>query len=150
MNETLDGMSYSAQEWKDAYEAAKNADWCATDAREQGGGELAAVVVSVYEDHERVDKDEDKLYAAIDALEGEVTGWAPEFLRTVLDSHAGESEDDLAKVATDYIEEQWPGFPVNTISDLEAFARTYAIPESHIAGVTEGGGTLHYFDKNKW
>lgn len=146
----LDGMNYSAQEWKDAYEAAKNADWCAIDAREQGGGELAAVVVGIYEDHENVGRDEDKLYAAINALEEEMTAWAPEFLRTVLDSYVGESEDDMAKVATDYIDEHWPGFPVDTISDLEAFAHTYAIPESHIAGETEGGGTVHYFDKNKW
>ncbi|WP_146050999.1 hypothetical protein [Streptomyces noursei] len=100
--------------------------------------------------HERVEQDEGILYAAIQAIGSEQMSYNTEFMRKVPDSYAGESAVDLANVAVDYIEEHWPGFPVNTIGDLEAFATAYAIPESQVAGEIEAGGTLHHFDRNQW
>ncbi|MFE4335393.1 hypothetical protein ACFRQM_40110 [Streptomyces sp. NPDC056831] len=68
----------------------------------------------------------------------------------MLNSYRGESEDDLNKVATDYIEENWPGFPVGAITSLEEFANKYAIRENEACAPDQPGGTLHYFDANKW
>ncbi|MFC9505477.1 hypothetical protein [Streptomyces sp. NPDC057002] len=148
MISVLDGMNFSARDWQDAYGAAEENGFDEIDARENGG-ELAAVVASFYT-HDKVGQDEGILYAAIQVLSQKTTEWVPEYLETVLNSYDGESEDDLKKVATDYIEEQWPGFPVGTVPDLESFARTYAIPESRVFSPSQPGGTLHYFDTNKW
>lgn len=149
MSGALNGLEISSENWRDAFYTAEENEFDEVDSRENGGGELAAVVASLYT-HEKVGQDEGILHAAIDALYATRSAWTPEFLERVLDSYDGESEDDLEKVATDYIEEQWPGFPVNTIKDLKAFATTYAIPESRVFGRVQPGGTLHYFDKNKW
>ncbi|MGW3860404.1 hypothetical protein ACWEDZ_02825 [Streptomyces sp. NPDC005047] len=146
----LAGLDYTRQEWDDAYEVAREWEWCDTDARENdGGGELAAFVATLYT-HPKVERDEEILFAALQVIGADRTAWDSAFMEKVLDSYRGESEEELDKVAAAYIDSQWPGFPVEAIPDLAAFATKYAMPETEACAPGEDGGTLYYFDKNQW
>ncbi|MFD4949556.1 hypothetical protein ACFWNT_45520 [Streptomyces sp. NPDC058409] len=138
--------TYGTQQWREAFEAAEGAEWI--DASEQGG-ELARVVTELYT-ADLVGKGQGRLYAAITVAGDQADVFNQEFLEKVLNSYRGESESDLDKVATDYIEENWPGFPLQAIPSLEDFANEYAIRENGACAPDQPGGTLHYFDTNKW
>ncbi|MCX5103474.1 hypothetical protein [Streptomyces sp. NBC_00439] len=140
--------TYATQQWREAFEAAEGAEWDEIDASEHGG-EVARLVAVLYTT-DLVDKDEGRLYAAITVAGDEADVFNQEFLEKVLNSYRGESEDNLNKVATDYIEETWPGFPIEAITSLEEFANKYAIRETEACAPDQHGGTLHYFDTNKW
>ncbi|MFE5853157.1 hypothetical protein ACFQ61_08045 [Streptomyces sp. NPDC056500] len=148
---------HSGTAWQTAFGVAEESSWDETDARELGylnylpnGGELAAVLAGLYTE-DVVGQDEGRLWAAIQVACTERPEFDQEFLLRVLGSHMRESVDNLEDIAISFINKRWPDFPVCTVSDLPAFARTHAF-DDHEAGAPDqpGGGTLHYFDRTKW
>lgn len=145
MTSMPDDLLFTDSEWQDAYTAAEEVGWYAHEA----GGPLAAAVAELYA-HEMIGQDEERLWAAI-TVAGEHSGrFSRAFLEKVIASYRGETEEDLKKLASDYIEEHWPGFPLEVVKDLEEFAHQYAIAEYERCAPGKAGGTLYYFDTNKW
>lgn len=79
--------TYDIDTWQVAFEAAMENDWCEIDSREQHG-ELAAFVAGMYS-HEKVERDEFILQAAIDAAERQfpAEGWSTEEFQEVVASY---------------------------------------------------------------
>lgn len=147
-------LMYSRDEWDAALEAAEVASWDAIDAGEQHGP-LAQWICDQVIDHDKVQRDDQRIEAAFVVLtERGETEFSPERLITVLNSYWGETVDDFRTVAEEYADENGielvflGGEP--TEHDYHQWYMNRGVPEGRVYAPTSAGGTLYWFDSNKW
>lgn len=148
-------VTYSRENWESALEAAEIADWDPIDAGEQHGP-LAQWICDQAIDHEKVDRDDGVIEAAFVALadRGE-REFSPERLITVLDSHRGETADDWRTLAEGYADENgckiaFLGGGEPTERDYRQWYMDHGVTPGEVYAPISAGGTLHWFDSNKW
>lgn len=163
-------MRYPADEWTAGLEAAEEWEFCPIDTQENtpgSPGRLGAWLIDeLYgakvagkshgrreEDCETVD--ELILRAAIGALMVERDVWfTASELRSAVESYDGETGDDWRVLAEQYAEETGTtlvfigGEP--TEDDYHKWYADNGIRDGLVCAPTDDGGTLYWFDKNKW
>lgn len=150
----MSDVKYSRDEWDGALEAAELHEWDSIDAGEQHGP-LAQWLCDQVIDHKNVDRDEQRIEAAFIALtERGEDEFSPERLIDVLNSWRGETVDDWGVLADEYAEENgkeliFPGYSA-TEDDYRKWYADNAISDGEIYVSTSVGGTLYWFDTNKW
>lgn len=147
--------AYSKTEWDGALEAAEVADWDPIDAREQHGP-LAQWLCDQIIDHGKVNRDSGIIEAAFTALteRGEAE-FSPERLIDVLNSYRGETVDDWRTLAEEYADENgyviaFVGAGQPTEADYRRWYMNHGVTEGEVYAPVSAGGTLHWFDTNKW
>lgn len=150
----MNDIKYTREEWDASLEAAEFAAWDAIDAGEQHGP-LAQWICDQVIDHDNVDGDDQRIEAAFEVLtERGETEFSPERLIDVLNSYRGETVDDFRVLAEEYAEEN--GIELVFLGDEpteDDYHKWYAengIADGEVCVPTSAGGTLYWFDSNKW
>lgn len=145
---------YSRNEWDAALEAAEIAAWDAIDAGEQHGP-LAQWLCDQVIDHDKVERDDQRIEAAFVVLTGRgETEFSPERLIDVLNSYRGETVDDFRTLAEEYADENGVelvflgGEP--TESDFRQWYMKRGVSEGEVYATTSAGGTLYWFNTHQW
>jgi hypothetical protein len=137
-----------SEAWTEAYETAEAHDWRPFEALLDGGCQ-AAMVANLYT-HSKIDRDAARLGAALWAL-GEVeNNWTISRLTKVVESYQGQTGTDVDELVDQHIEENWPGFPVEFVSNKEHFFDTHVLGENEVCIEGPVPGAFYYFDKNRW
>lgn len=148
-----DDVRYELDYWRDALEAAEFRDWCPTDSLEKHGP-LAQWLCNEVIDHEKVDRNREVVEAAFDALKGKgEVEFGPERLMTVILSYRGDTVDDWRTLAEEHAEENGAELVfLGGRASEEEYRRWYLArqPEGEVYVPTSAGGTLYWFDSNKW
>src|SRR5205814_533195 len=98
----------------------------------------------IYDDE--AERDEMKLYAAIEVASDLAEEFDRKLLARILKGYDERASETLASRAQRYIEKTWPGFPTETIRDLELFGLNHAL-EAHERGARDGStGLLYVFN----
>lgn len=146
-----DDVRYELEYWRGALEAADLYGWDSIDAGERHGP-LAQWLCDQAIDHDNVQRDDQRIEAAFNALESKgETEFSPERLTDILWSFNGETVDDWRTLAEEYAEEN--GYKLVGLETTEQYQRWYAengIREGEVYASTSVGGTLYWFDTNKW
>lgn len=148
-------FNYNKDEWDAALEAAETAEWDPIDAGEQHGP-LAQWLCDQVIDHEKVARDSDRIEAAITVLaDSDELEFSPERLITVLDSYRGETVDNFRTLAEEYAEENgyqlaFVGEKAPTDDDYLQWYLNHGVSDGEVFAPIAAGGTLHWFDSNKW
>ncbi|QBZ72203.1 hypothetical protein SEA_KRADAL_317 [Streptomyces phage Kradal] len=150
----MSDVRYSRNEWDNALEAAESFDWDSIDAGEQHSP-LAQWLCDQVIDHAKVERDEQRIEAAFAVLtERGEDEFSPERLITVLESYRGETVDDWRTLAEEYAEENGiemvflNGTPTEDV--YHAWYAANGIREGEVCAPSSVGGTLYWFDTNKW
>jgi hypothetical protein len=150
----MSDVRYSRDEWDNALEAAEIAEWDSIDAGEQHGP-LAQWLCDQVIDHDKVERDSERIEAAFVALtENDEDEFSAERLIDVLNSYRGETVSDWRTLAEEHAEETGTtlafvgGTP--TADDFEKWYADNAINDGEVCAETSAGGTLYWFDSNKW
>lgn len=147
-------VRYGAEYWREAVEAAENNDWDPIDSLE-GHGPAAQWIADDLYTSEKVGQDGGIIEAAIQALadKGE-TEFSAERLTTVVQSYRGETVDDWRTLAEEHAEENgvelvFLGGEPNE-HDYHQWYMQRGVSEGEVYAPASSGGTLHWFDTNKW
>lgn len=154
MEEDSMNLRYSKTEWESALEGARESDWDSIDAGEQHGP-LAQWLCYQVIDHENVGRDDQRIEAAFIVLaEHDEDEFSPERLIDVLNSWRGETVSDWQILAEEYAEENGKELVfLNGTPTDDDYRRWYAdngISNGAVCAETTIGGTLYWFDSNKW
>lgn len=152
---SVNDILHTREEWDSALEAAETAEWDPVDAGEQHGP-LAQWICDRVIGHEKVERDHRRIEAAFVALtEHGETEFSPERLVTVLNSFRGETVDDWRTLAEEYADES--GYKIAFIGGGEPTEHDYrqwymghGVAPGEIYAPTSAGGTLYWFDSNRW
>jgi hypothetical protein len=147
-------VTYSREEWDAALEAAEFAEWDSIDAGEQHGP-LAQWLCDQVIDHDKVERDEQRIEAAFVVLteRGEAQ-FSPERLITVLNSRRGETVDDWRTLAEECADEKgielMPIGGEPTEHDYHQWYMNHGVTDGEVYAPVSAGGTLYWFDSNQW
>lgn len=150
----MNDFTYSRDEWDAALEAAETVEWDSIDAGEQHGP-LAQWICYQTIGHYKVERDDQRIEAAFAVLteRGEAR-FSPDRLITVLNSYRGDTVDDFRTLAEEYAEENGielvflGGEP--TEHDYHQWYMGHGVAGGEVYAATSAGGTLYWFDSNKW
>lgn len=135
-------LTYTEEDWREAYNRAEEKEFDVLDSREQGG-ELAGVVAELHEDE--ASNDEGLLFAAVTVAGSLAEEYSRDFLSRVIKSWDEPAERGLADRAYGYILGRWPDFPIEDVNDLTCFGAKHAL-QAHERVADDGASGWFLFN----
>lgn len=133
---------YAKDEWLTALETAESLEWDDVDIQESGNF-LSTALLAAYE---KFEQDVDKVAAAIEAASQRFNVWDADNFGQVVSSYST-TLDNWQELAQNFIDDHWPGFPIEEL-DLEKFAKRHAKRDEEIYVEDSTTDELHIFRKS--
>lgn len=158
----MSDMNYSIQEWRDGYEQAEIADWDGKSS-DLHDWPISQFLCGMAENNETIHKDPESMQAAINLIDADgryADGFSPEFFVGVMKSANGKTGDNFEELCQEHAEENYhpgeEGDPrtkfesFTSENDFESWYYNNAVSNGEVAATDDAGGTLFWFNTNKW
>jgi hypothetical protein len=156
----MSDMDFPLQEWRDSYEQAEIAEWN-THSPDLHDWPLAQFMCGMVKNNDTIRRDPESMQAAMNVLASEdYDGFSPEFFNKVMQSANGKTGESFEELCREHAEENYhpgeEGDPreefesFTTADDFESWYTNNVIRDGEVCAEDDAGGTLFWFNKNKW